>query len=162
MRTGELSLRQVMPGPGLGGHRRAPFGPATHAVPTGLYHDLATWEKIALLYSPGRRQVAADFQCNAADPVQMRRLASVLEHEVGHDIAFAVERAEIAANAGRARIDLGVVAGGLAQPPSEAQLVPDLTPLTRAIAGWGAGCAGGRRRAATGRGAGGGGADRVC
>ena len=130
-----LSLTHAMPRLGLGGPLRAVFGPALHDVPVGLYHDLATWEKIAFVYSADSRRAAADYLRAAVDPVPMRRLVSVLEHELGHDLAFAVERAKIAANAGPGRIDMGTVERGLQVPLDGADLARDLAGLVQAIAG---------------------------
>ena len=128
-----LSLAHVMPALGLGGHLRAAFGPATHAAPVALFHDLATWEKIAFLYTPDTRRMAADYLRHAVDPVPLRRLEAVLRDETGHDLAFAVERAKIAAGDAPARIALDVIARGLGLPLSPARMAVDLAPLTRAI-----------------------------
>jgi hypothetical chaperone protein len=47
-------------------------------------------------------------------PTELGRLANVLEHELGHDVAFSVEAGKIAANSLQAGvIDLGEVERGL-------------------------------------------------
>lgn len=59
----------------------------------------------------------------AQDRRAFARLAKALEDELGHDLAFAAERAKIAANAeGRARIDLALLEPGLALPLDRAGL----------------------------------------
>jgi len=129
-----LSLAHVMPALGLGGHLRAAFGPATHPAPVALFHDLATWEKIAFLYTAETRRMAADYLRHAVDPVPMSRLAAVLRDETGHDVAFAVERAKIELGRGAGRIALDVVERGLALPLTPARLEADLAAMTKAIA----------------------------
>lgn len=59
----------------------------------------------------------------AEQPDRLSRLAKVLEDELGHDLAFAVERGKIAANGGDAqpRILLHQIERGLSAPlPAEA------------------------------------------
>ena len=59
--------------------------------------------------------MAKDLAQYAVEPALFARLVSVLEDELGHDIAFAVEAGKIAANGtGAGAIDLGVVERGLA------------------------------------------------
>jgi hypothetical chaperone protein len=56
----------------------------------------------------------------ATDPARVQRLVRVLEEELGHELAFAVERGKIAANqdAPAARIAMKFIEPGLAAPLS--------------------------------------------
>ncbi len=129
-----LSLAMVMPLLGLGGDLRNAIGPGCHAVPRALYHDLASWEKIAFLYSPATLRNTKGMAKLAVVPERMNRLVKVVENEIGHDVAFAVEAAKIAANgAPEARIDLGLVERGLQPVLTAAELAGTLFASARAI-----------------------------
>lgn len=129
-----ISLAHAMPELGMGGLLRAVFGGATHEAPVALFHDLATWEKIAFLYSPETRRAAEEMAKVAVDPVRFRRLVRVLRDETGHDIAFAVERAKIAANGGAGRIDLSQAERGLSVALPGVALETAVAPFAAAIA----------------------------
>jgi len=129
-----ISLAQAMPELGLGHDLAAVFGGQRMAAPVALFQDLATWEKIAFLYTPEVRRDAAEMVKVAVDPRPFRRLATVLRDETGHDIAFAVERAKIAANGGAGRIDLTVAEPGLVKPLSNAAMEAEVAPFAAAIA----------------------------
>lgn len=117
-----LSIEHVMPLLGRGSEIRHAFGGETHMAPATIFNDLATWQKIPFLYAPDSRRLARDLAQYAEEPAKLARLVSVLDEELGHDIAFAVEAGKIAANgAVAARIDLSVVERGLA-----VALAPDL------------------------------------
>ena len=110
-----VSLDTVMPLLGRGSQIRHAFGNEMHTAPTTIFNDLATWQKIPFLYAPDSRRLAKDLAQYAVEPALFARLVSVLEDELGHDIAFAVEAGKIAANGtGAGAIDLGVVECGLA------------------------------------------------
>lgn len=109
-----VSLARVMPLLGMGGELRNEIGTGRHDVPRALYQDLASWEKIAFLYGPATLREVKKMAKLACEPRPMSRLARVIEEETGHDIAFAVEAAKIAANGGgAASIDLTPVEAGL-------------------------------------------------
>lgn len=109
-----VSLSRVMPFLGLGGELRNEIGPGRHDVPRAIYQDLASWEKIAFLYSPATLRAVKTMARQACAPRPMARLFRVIEEETGHDIASAVEAAKIAANGGgAAAIDLSPVEPGL-------------------------------------------------
>lgn len=112
----QLSLTYVMPLLGKGTGLKAEIGPKVHDAPVALFHDLASWEKIPFLYTAPTRRDVARMAKLAVEPVRFNRLVSVLENELGHDIAFAVERGKILANGedGQGVIDLGLVEAGLA------------------------------------------------
>jgi len=129
-----LSLAAVMPMMGLGSQIKALFGPALHDAPQAIFHDLATWEKIPFLYTQSTRRGVDDMARLAVEPQLFRRLQSVLEHELGHDVALAVETAKIAANrSGDGRVDLRLVEAGLAAPISGAVLGAELGPSATVI-----------------------------
>ncbi|MBU2957868.1 Hsp70 family protein [Paracoccus sp. 1_MG-2023] len=95
-----ISLDRVMPMLGKGTELRKLMGPGTSPVPNAIFNDLATWEKIPFLYTPQNRKLAAEMERLAHAPAKLARLATVLERELGHDLAFAVERGKIAVNTG--------------------------------------------------------------
>jgi hypothetical chaperone protein len=93
-----ISLAHAMPHLGLGGQLRREMGPGLLPVPRAPYVDLATWAKIPFLYTPETRRMAAKMERLAQDAAALGRLRAVLERELGHALAFAVERAKIEAN----------------------------------------------------------------
>lgn len=122
-----LSLAYVMPLLGKDSQIRAVFGPQTHTAPVALYHDLATWAAIAFLYTGETRRAMAQMARLAVEPVKFARLLAVLELELGHDVAFAVERGKIAANKPEGGlIDLRLVEPGLRVALGQAQMAADL------------------------------------
>jgi hypothetical chaperone protein len=98
-----LSIDRVMPHLGKGTELRKILGPGSTPTPNAIFNDLATWEMIAFLYTPQNRRLAAEMARLAHQPEKLSRLAKVLEDELGHDLAFAVERGKIAANGGAER-----------------------------------------------------------
>ena len=68
----------------------------------------------------------------AQSPERLARLASVLEHELGHELAFAVERGKIAVNSGSKdpAIKLDVLEAGLAVQLSDALVADSLNDHT--------------------------------
>ncbi|SEP64001.1 hypothetical chaperone protein [Loktanella sp. DSM 29012] len=123
-----LSLAHVMPLLGRGGDVRDVFGNGTSTAPNAIYNDLATWEKIAFLYAPETRRLVADLAKQGVDQTAFARLSEVIEMELGHDIAFAVEDGKIAANThDAARIDLAPLEKGLAVPLHGAALANTLS-----------------------------------
>ncbi|MCB1333915.1 MAG: Hsp70 family protein [Roseivivax sp.] len=112
-----LNIDRVMPLLGLGSQLRREFGPGTTEAPRALFNDLATWERIPFQYTPENRRAVAQMARLAEQPSLWARLADVLELELAHDIAHAVEGAKIAANTGAgAAIGLTMVERGLTVP----------------------------------------------
>ncbi|WP_294615001.1 Hsp70 family protein [uncultured Roseovarius sp.] len=95
-----ISIERVMPLLGKGSELRKVMGPGASPVPNAIFNDLATWEKIPFLYTPQTRRMVAELVQMAFEPEKLGRLANLLENELGHEVAFAVERGKIAANAG--------------------------------------------------------------
>ncbi|WP_298499544.1 Hsp70 family protein [uncultured Maritimibacter sp.] len=120
----QVSLTHVMPLLGHGGELRREFGPGLLPMPNAIYVDLATWARIPFLYAPETRREVKHLVKYAVEPERLERLETVLEDELGHDIAFAVERGKIAANSpdGQARIALGLVEPGLVAEVTRASL----------------------------------------
>ncbi len=93
-----LSITRVMPQLGMGSPIRHAFGSDTHIAPNAIFNDLATWAKIPFLYGPDTRRAATDLHKYAVHENRLARLVKVLEEELGHDLAFAVEAGKIMAN----------------------------------------------------------------
>lgn len=101
-----INIDWVMPHLGKGTELRKTFGSGSTPTPNHIFNDLATWEKIAFLYTPQNRRLAAEMVRLAHQPEKLARLAKVLEDELGHDLSFAVERGKIAANGGAERASI--------------------------------------------------------
>lgn len=131
-----ISLDRVMPLLGKGTELRQALGRGTTPTPNAVYTDLATWEKIPFVYTPQNRRMAAEMLRLAKEPEKLARLSKVLEDELGHDLAFAVEEGKIAANGGgaQARIRLDPVERGLEAPLSREELTRRLGPYADALA----------------------------
>ena len=103
-----ISIEQVMPLLGRGALLRKEMGAGLLPTPNAIFNDLATWEKIPFLYCPKSRRLASEMAALAQEPGRLARLVTVLEDELGHDIAFAVETGKIAANAPGAQAQIGL------------------------------------------------------
>lgn len=119
-----ISIAHAMPRLGYGCSLRREMGEGLLPVPNHIYADLSTWAKIPFLYTPETRGQVAEMVKLAVKPRLMRRLATVLKEELGHELAFAVERGKINANAGRegARIRMDRIEPDLAVPISRESL----------------------------------------
>ncbi|RMC37934.1 Hsp70 family protein [Paracoccus alkanivorans] len=95
-----INIDHVMPLLGKGTELRKVMGPGMSPTPNAIFNDLATWEKIPFVYTPQNRRMVAEMVRLAQRPDRLSRLAKVLDDELGHDLAFAVERGKIAANGG--------------------------------------------------------------
>ena len=132
-----LSIDHVMPLLGRGAEVRNALGQDTHTAPNAIFNDLATWQKIPFVYTPENRRMAADFAKLGVDPALFARLQTVLEMELGHDIAFAVEAGKIRLNApdaDTAGIDLRVIENALWSRLSQGQMTQSLTALATGVA----------------------------
>lgn len=111
-----LSIEHVMPLLGKGAQLRKHLGEGTLSAPKAIFNDLATWEKIPFVYTRETLRMVAEMQSLALEPAKFKRLATALEFQLGHDVAFAVERGKINANdaaTNTAKIELGVLEPGL-------------------------------------------------
>jgi hypothetical chaperone protein len=105
----EVNLAAIMPSLGFGSPGREQA-----RVPGSVYFDLATWHLINTVYAINRvielRQMANMY----ADRQMHRRLITVLDKRLGHELAAKAEAAKIAvAETGFTRIDLESVEAGL-------------------------------------------------
>ncbi len=133
-----LSLTQVMPLLGRGAEIGNAIGNGRHMAPNAIYNDLATWQKIPFVYTPENRRMAAGFAKLGVDPALFARLQTVLDMELGHDIAFAVEAAKIRLNAPDADqtgIDLRFITADLWAPTAKAAMDAALADHIAAIKG---------------------------
>jgi hypothetical chaperone protein len=112
-----LDLALVMPLLGLD-H----VGPSGREVPSGIFHDLATWHLIHHAYARARLHHAAELWTAYANLALHRRLMHVLQQRLGHQLLANVEAAKIAcANAAHsADIDLACI-----EPTLHATLAPE-------------------------------------
>ncbi|QOL81032.1 Hsp70 family protein [Pseudooceanicola spongiae] len=125
----EVSLSHAMPLLGHGGQLKREMGEGLLPMPVSIFVDLATWAKIPFLYAPDVRRSVAHMQRSAVEAKPLARLASVLEDELGHELAFAVERGKIAANrgdTGRAVINMTMIERALSAEISPASLAEAL------------------------------------
>lgn len=122
-----ISVSHAMPLLGLGGELRRTFGAGVQPVPKAIYGDLATWAKIPFLYTGETRRAVAEMEQLAVAPGQIARLAEVLEEELGHQLAFAVEGGKIAANSDQSGvIDMRFIERGLEAPIDSASMTAAL------------------------------------
>lgn len=128
-----LSLANAMPTLGRGGLLKNEMGPGTYTAPNQLFNDLATWEKIAFLYTPETLRLTQRYAKLGVDPAPFKRLHDVIDMEMGHDIAFAIETAKIKANKGDTGIDLSFIEADLRPSLSSTAMQATLTDLTEKI-----------------------------
>jgi len=109
-----VELASVLP---LLGHRAyGVAGPdqAAREVPSAVYFDLATWHLVNTVYQPLRVAELRGMRSFYADPAHHRRLMSVVERRLGHELLARAEAAKIAvADGGATTIDLSPVETGL-------------------------------------------------
>lgn len=122
-----LSLGTLMPLLGF----RSPMKQAGRDVPSGYFHELATWSSINRLYSAKTLRELTEVRREAAQPELVERLIRVVEEQRGHTLAMAAEEAKIAlTDAPRAQIELGWLEAGL----SLGITPPELETHTEALA----------------------------
>ena len=133
----ELSLAHVMPHLGMGSDIKHMFGGDTHVAPQSIFADLATWQKIPFLYTRETRRAAEDLARHAMQPELLARLVTVLEDELGHDLAFSVEAGKIAANdpdgTAPPEIKLDMLERGLSLPLPAALMAATLAEMAGKI-----------------------------
>ncbi|GFE66361.1 Hsp70 family protein [Litoreibacter roseus] len=132
-----INIDRVMPLLGKGTALRKVIGPGLSPVPFAIFNDLATWEKIPFLYTGQNRRMVEEMVRLAEVPEKLGRLSTVLEDELGHDLAFVVERGKIAANsgAGTAVIELSEVERDLFVPLPSDVLRQILEPYAKQLQG---------------------------
>ncbi|CUH81536.1 Heat shock protein 70 [Tritonibacter multivorans] len=131
----QLSIDHAMPLLGRGSDIRNSFGGGTLPAPNRIFNDLATWQMIPFLYSAEGRRTAQDLAKHAVEPDKLNLLVDVLEDELGHDLAFAVEKGKIRANGSDSHtgIDLAVLRRGLSAPLDQQKMGRTLAPMVADI-----------------------------
>jgi hypothetical chaperone protein len=105
-----LSLGVVMP---LLGYRSA-MKRAGLDVPSGYFHNLATWSSINHMYDPKVIREVCQVRREAAQPELLDRLVRVLDEQRGHTLAMDVESAKISlSDKPKSSVALGWVEKGL-------------------------------------------------
>lgn len=112
-----ISVDYVMPLLGKGSMIKNEIGQGMLSAPNAIFQDLATWEKIPFMYSSDTRNSVTNMRRLAVDKHLFARLEEVLEHELAHEMAFAVESGKIRLNngiSGDTKVDLSFVEPDLA------------------------------------------------
>ncbi|SDW45168.1 hypothetical chaperone protein [Albimonas donghaensis] len=129
-----VSMTHAMPLLGLGGELRRTFGKGLLPVPNDLFAEMSTWAKIPFLYTPETLREVQEMVREAVEPERLSRFAKVIDNQLGHELAFAVEAGKIAANvpagspeAAAARIDMSPIERGLFAPISPASMDASLS-----------------------------------
>jgi hypothetical chaperone protein len=86
-----LSVSHVMPEFGYKTQTRD----GKRNLPAGYYFDLATWQRINMLYTPKAMSDLRQIRQEAAQPELVERMIDVVSHRQGHALAGRVERAKI-------------------------------------------------------------------
>ncbi len=127
----QLSLGTVMP---LLGFRSA-MKRAGLPVPSGYFHDLATWSTINRLYERGVTQQLNEVRREARHPEMIERLIRVIDERGGHRLAIEVEAAKIALSSSPAAdIPLDWIESGLEARVTRDTLITETANLSSAIA----------------------------
>jgi hypothetical chaperone protein len=124
-----ISVDHVMPLFGKGSMIKNEIGEGMLSAPNALFQDLATWEKIPFMYSNATRKNVAHMRQFAVKKALFTRLEAVLEHELAHEMAFAVEAGKIRLNNGIVadnKVNLGFVESGLSAFVSPADMEKSL------------------------------------
>ncbi|WP_312527802.1 Hsp70 family protein [Paracoccus sp. (in: a-proteobacteria)] len=113
-----VSMAHAMPLLGHGTELRRTFGEGLLPVPNAIFQDLSNWAKIPFLYNRDTQRLVEDLIKHAVEPTKMTRLGDVIADELGHELAFSVEKGKIAANShGQdAQIAMGYIERGLTAP----------------------------------------------
>jgi len=125
-----LSLGVVMP---LLGYRSA-MKRAGLDVPSGYFHDLATWSSINRMYDSRVMNEVRQVRFEARQPELLDRLVRVLDEQRGHTLAMDVEDAKIGLSGkSKSRIALDWLEPGLAAGVARKDMVDHTQPLADRI-----------------------------
>lgn len=114
-----LSVAKVMPELGY----LTPTKDGKRNLPVSYFFDLATWQRINLLYSSKAMSDLRQIRYEAARPRLVDRMLDIVEHCQGHALAGRVEAAKIALTGeGAATIDLALTDERLDVPVTAAEL----------------------------------------
>ena len=126
----QLSLGAVMP---LLGYRSA-MKRAGLDVPSGYFHDLATWANINRMYEQKVMSEVRQVRQEVRQPELLDRLVRVLQEQRGHTLAMEIEEAKIAlSDARRANIPLGWIQPDLDVDITRTELVSHTRQLAARI-----------------------------
>ncbi|MGE4371668.1 MAG: Hsp70 family protein [Xanthobacter sp.] len=127
-----LSLATLMPLLGYGtAMKRAGLN-----VPSGYYHDLASWHSINRIYDPKVMRELREVRREAQAPERLERLIQVIEERRGHALAGDVEAAKIAlAATPETQIPLGWMERDLTLGLNRTELAEVTALLAERIAG---------------------------
>jgi hypothetical chaperone protein len=131
-----ISVDYVMPLLGKGSMIKNALGDGMLSAPNAIFQDLATWEKIPFMYSNETRNSVANMRQLAVDKYLFARLEEVLEHELAHEMAFAVESGKIRLNeaiSGDTKVDLRFVEPDLTAQFSNIDMEHSLSGHTEGI-----------------------------
>ncbi|MCO4824384.1 MAG: Hsp70 family protein [Amylibacter sp.] len=131
-----ISFDHIMPLFGRGTQIRKELGAELLTAPNALFQDLATWEKIPFLYTAETRRNVEQLIRVGVDPHLFERLQTILTDELGHDLAFTIERAKIETNKAErdaTPIDLGLIERGLTATLNGENLSASLHDHAKAI-----------------------------
>jgi len=116
----QLSLGTIMP---LLGYRTA-MKRAGLDVPSGYFHDLATWSNINRMYESKVMNEVRQVRYEAKQPELLDRLVRVLDEQRGHTLAMEIEDAKIAlSSAPKSSIALDWIEPGLSAGVARKELV---------------------------------------
>ncbi len=130
-----ISFEYVMPLMGKGSSLRKAMGEGVTPVPQAIFSELATWEQIPFLYTPQTRRRVAEMVRLATEPEKLERLVTILDDELGHELAFAVEagKIDINRNGKTGTIELGAIEAGLTITLRPEQVAASLEPYAREL-----------------------------
>lgn len=125
-----LSLSTLMPLLGYG----SPMRSKNIDVPSGYFHDLASWHSINRVYEPKVAREIREVKRDAMEPERLERLEQVIEERRGHALAGAVELAKIdLADTPDARIPLEWLEAGFGLGVSREELKDTTAELAARI-----------------------------
>jgi len=114
-----LSLQHVMPHLGY----LTPTKDGKRNLPAGYFVDMATWQRINLLYTPKAMSDLCQIRFEAAEPDLVDRMIDVVDHRYGHALATLVERAKITlTDSGEAAVKVDLTDAKFSAPISRAGL----------------------------------------
>ena len=127
-----LSIAHVMPHLGYG----TPTKDRKRNLPAGYFVDLATWQRINLLYTAKAKHDLRQIRYEAERPELVDRMIAIIEHRFGHALATLVEAAKIElTEADMAAIGVTVPGARFDAPISRAALEETLAwPVERVTA----------------------------
>ena len=130
-----LSLKAVMPAFGYGTEMKALTSDVLLPVPPSYYSDLATWQKIHFCYTHAMKRDVRDVMRQAVEPEKIELLLELLERQLGHRLANAVEGVKIAlSDSDNARLAFPDIKDLPAITVDQAALAQHFAPLEQQVA----------------------------